>query len=50
MMTQNPEAVKEMIDKFDCIKKLTVWQKYHDKVKRPLANWEKLFVTYITKG
>lgn len=25
-MTQNSEVVKEMIDKFDCIEKLTLWQ------------------------
>lgn len=31
MMTQNPEAGKEMIDKFDYIKKLTAWQKHQNK-------------------
>lgn len=39
-----------MIGKFDYVKKKFAWQKHHNKVKRQLTNWEKLFVTYITKG
>ena len=47
LTSQNPEATKEMIDKFDYVKKFA-WQKHCNKVKRQLTNWEKLFVTYIT--
>lgn len=40
------EAVKEMIDNLDCIKKLTAWQKHCNRVKRLLINWKKVFVTH----